>query len=135
MFKQFFILALVSSIAATIACVIYTNFYYSILVDFSEAFSLVKLMANCALVGFGIAIINFGLRSVIKNFTVADILANAILAIGSIAMVFVVLVSEDPTFQNEDAQFMVDYYKGFVMPMLFFPALAYFLFKPLANKK
>ena len=37
-------------------------------------------------------------------------------------------------FKNEDAQMMIDYYKGFVMPMLFFPALSWMTFKPLFIK-
>jgi hypothetical protein len=45
-----------------------------------------------------------------------------------------VLKSNDPTFKNEDAELMKDFFKGFLMPMLFFPALSWFTFKPLIIK-
>ncbi len=131
MFVQFFILALVSGGAASLACYTYTSFYYSLLVDFSEAAGLPLLMAVC----FGVAMLacfgNYALRRVIKRAGLADFILNALLSMSSIGMVFVMLNAEDPVFKNEDAALFVDFFKGFVMPMIFFPALTWFTFKPL----
>jgi hypothetical protein len=41
---------------------------------------------------------------------------------------------DDPKFKNEDAQLFIDYFKGFIMPLIFFPVLSYFTIKPLFEK-
>jgi len=59
---------------------------------------------------------------------------SLLLSLASIGAVFYVLGAEDPIFKNEDVSIMADYFKGFIMPMLFFPALTWFTFKPLIVK-
>lgn len=134
MFKQFFILGLVSAIGASLAGFVYSSFYYSEMADFSEAMSLIRIISFAVMICFGACIINFGIRRGIKKENVADFVFNALFALATIAMIFIVLKAQDPVFQNEDAQIMAEYYKGFVMPMLFFPVLSWFTFKPLFLK-
>ena len=38
-------------------------------------------------------------------------------------------------FKNEEAGVMIDYYKCYLMPLLFFPALSLFVLKPIFIKK
>jgi hypothetical protein len=37
---------------------------------------------------------------------------------------------KEPVFKKEDTLLFVDFYKGFLMPILFFPLLSWFTFKP-----
>lgn len=131
MFRHFFFLGLVSGAASSAACYVYTSFYYNLLVDFSEGTGLPLLISAC----FGIAMIacfgNYALRRVIKRPGLADFVLNALFSLVSIMAVFILLNAKDPEFKNEDAALFVDFFKGFVMPMLFFPALTWFTFKPL----
>jgi hypothetical protein len=134
MFKQSFFLGIIAGIAATIACLLYSNFYFSIIVDFSEATTLSKVAAGCFGFTMIAAFLQFGLGTIVKNTKLADFIVSLIIAIVSISLVFYVLKMDDPEFKNEDAQLFVDYFKGFLMPMLFFPALGWFTFKPLFRK-
>ena len=135
MFKSAFLTAIISGVVATIACLVYSNFYAGLLVDFTEATSVVAVLSNCMMVSMVGCFVYFGLSKIIKNKQFAEFSFNLLVTMASLAAVFLFLKSDDPEFKNEDAQMMIDYYKGFVMPMLFFPALAYFLFKPIANSK
>lgn len=135
MFKNFFILGVISAIAATVACYVYTSMYYSIIVDFSEANGMVVLASYCLLVGMSACVLNVISRKILKNQTIADFVFNVLFALASIGFVFIVLDAKDPNFQSEDAQLFEEFYKGFLMPMLFFPFLTWFTFKPLIIKK
>ena len=135
MFKNVFFLGLSAGILATVACLIYSNLYYSILVDFSEGAGLVKLLSNCMLATMIGCFVYFGVSKLIKKANVAEFIFNLLITLASIAIVFYVLKSDDPLFKEDsDASFMSDYYKTFIMPMLFFPALAWVTLKPLFIK-
>ncbi|TNF46384.1 MAG: hypothetical protein EP305_11280 [Bacteroidetes bacterium] len=135
MFKQTLIHGIVSAILASIACLIYTGFYFSVLVDFSEAAGTLHVISTCFMVVLAASFIHFGIRKVINNENIADTVFGLLFAACSLGSVFYILKSNDPVFKNEDAALMIDYYKGFVMPMLFFPALAWFSVKPLFLNK
>lgn len=135
MFKQVFFLSFTSSILATIACLTYTKMYASILVDFSEATGIVKVLSYCLLCAMLACFLYIALGKLIKKQFIAEFAFNLLVTLASIIAVFLLLKSNDPEFKNEDAQLMVDYYKGFAMPMLFFPALAWFTLKPLFVRK
>lgn len=135
MFKNIFFLGLASGFLATLACLIYTKMYFSILVDFSEATGILKLLTNCLMVAMAACFVFIALTKLIKKTFLAEFIFNLIVTFASVSAVFMLLKSNDPTFANEDAQLMIDYYKGFVMPMLFFPALAWFTLKPLFVRK
>lgn len=135
MFKNIFLLAVTSSILATTACVIYSKMYASILVDFSEGVGIVKIITNCILVAMAGCFVFFIINKIIKKEHIAEFVFNLLITMASVVTVFLVLKSNDPEFKNEDALLMIDYYKGFVMPMLFFPALAWVTLKPLFIKR
>lgn len=109
--------------------------YASILVDFTEATGLIKVLSYSLLCAMSACFLFVGLNKLIKKQFIAEFIFNLLVTLASIIAVFLLLKSNDPEFKNEDAQLMVDYYKGFVMPMLFFPALAWFTLKPLFVRK
>ncbi len=135
MFKNSFFLGLVAGLASTLACYIYSSFYYSMIVDFSEAVNLKTILAGCFGFSMLAVVIRYGIKQLIKNDRFAEVSVNFIISMLSIGLVFYLLNANDPQFENEDAQLMVDFYKGFVMPMLSFPALAWFTFIPLFTRK
>ncbi|MEN9977780.1 MAG: hypothetical protein RLZZ493_799 [Bacteroidota bacterium] len=134
MFARIFSLGIISSLFATVVSVVYTSFYTNVIVDFSEVASVVKILAYNVMIGTFASILFFGISKIITNKSIATFLFNLLLSGVSIALVFYVLKSNDPTFKNEDAELMKDFFKGFLMPMLFFPALSWFTFKPLIIK-
>jgi hypothetical protein len=133
MFKKIFLLAIVSGLMASLVSIVYVSGYKT-LVDFSEIASYVNIFSYNFLFAMIACFLFFGISSVLKNKSIATFLFNAILSMLSIGLVFYVLKTEDPTFKNEDAELMKDFFKGFLMPMLFFPALSWFTFKPLFIK-
>lgn len=130
MFRQLFILGLVSGGASSFACYIYASQYWQ-LVDFSEATSVPFLVGMCFAVAMLACFGNFGLRKLIKKPALADFVFNAVFSMLSITMVFVILIAEDPQFENPDVALMAEYFKGYLMPIVFFPSLTWFTFKPL----
>ena len=122
---------------ASLVSLLYTNFYYGKLIkdfgiaDFSEsvnAGSIIKYDFAAILTG---GIIFFLLSKAIKNNNISTFIFNFLVSMICVAMVFGVLKMNDPEFKNEDAQLFVDYYKGFLMPLIFIPALSWFTLKPL----
>lgn len=134
MLKQIFFNGLVSGVLAIIASLVYTNGYFSILVDFSEGVTVPSIILNCLMVAMGASLLYMLLAKIFKNLIIADFIFNLLFAVASLGMVFYVLNSPDPEFKNEDAALFIDYYKGFIMPMLFFPALGWMIAKPLLIK-
>lgn len=133
MFKKTFLLAVVSGLMASLVSIVYVSGYKT-LVDFSEIASYANIFSYNFLFAMIACFLFFGISSVLKNKSIATFLFNALLSLLSIGLVFYVLKAEDPTFKNEDAELMKDFFKGFLMPMLFFPALSWFTFKPLFIK-
>lgn len=124
-----------SALLSSGACLIYSKMYFSTLVDFSEAAGSLKVISGCLLFCMSAVFVAFGLGRIIRNVTAAEFIVNLLISSVSMGLVFIILGSDDPVFKNEDAQLMIDYYKGFLMPMLFFPALAWFTLKPILLKK
>ena len=134
MYRQLFFLGIFSALAASLACYFYTKMYYSLLVDFSEAASFTQLSINCVIAAMIAVLGNSLFRKLIKNTSIADFVFNLIFSLLTIGSVFYVLNANDPNFTSEDAQLFAEFYKGFVMPMLFFPLLTWFTLKPLFVK-
>lgn len=134
MFKNYFILGLVAGLFSSLVALGYTKMYASIIVDFSEATSYLHLLSFGLMLTMGAAIVNFGLTKVISNLKVADFILNFLLSGISLYFVFHILKQNDPEFKDENAAVMVDYFKGFMMPLAFIPALSYFSFRTLFNK-
>ena len=134
MFKNIFLTGLVSAVLSITACLIYSTGYFSIIVDFSEGATFVKIASYCLLAAMSASFVYFGISKIFKKGNIAEFVFNLIFALVSLLSVFNVLNSLDPEFVNEDAMLMIDYYKGFIMPMLFFPALGWMIAKPLFHK-
>ena len=134
MFKNIFLTGLVSAGLSIMACLIYSQGYFKIIVDFSEGASLVKIVSCCMLATMAASFVYFGVSKVFKKENTAEFVFNLIFALVSLLSVFHVLNALDPEFVDEDAALMIDYYKGFIMPMLFFPALGWMIAKPLFHK-
>ena len=124
-----------SGLLAALACFLYATFYYT-LVDFSEGLSKVVIFItffkNCFLSAIIMSVIYYLLKGfLLKQGILADLFSGLLFSAATVALVFYVLKMQDPVFKTEDAQLFVDFYKGFLMPMLFFPILAWFTLKPL----
>lgn len=121
---------------AALACYLYATFYYTLLVDFSEGSSKfvisVAFFKNCLLSATLMSVTYYLLKGfLLKRGILADLLSGLLFSVATVALVFYVLKMKDPVFKTEDVQLFVDFYKGFLMPMLFFPFLAWFTLKPL----
>jgi hypothetical protein len=106
MFARVFSLGIISSLFATILSVVYTSFYTNVIVDFSEVASIIKILAYNVMIGTFASILFFGIGKIITNKSIATFLFNLLLSGVSIALVFYVLKSNDPTFKNEDAEYI-----------------------------
>jgi hypothetical protein len=131
MFKKIFFAGCASFVLAMLAGLTYSSVYFSMLVDFSEMVNFQTILTYYAMLSAGFILVNYGANRLVKNVRTGDFLFNLVLSGVSFAAVFMVLKMEDPIFKNEDAQLMIDYYKGFFMPLLFFPALSWMTMKPL----
>jgi hypothetical protein len=125
---------------ATIVSMLYTNFYFGKLIkdfsiaDFSETVNLQSIIKYDFLATFAGAVLFYVLSRLIKNLSISTFVFNFLVSLICIVFVFGVLKMDDPEFKNEDAQLFVDYYKGFLMPLIFIPALSWFTLKPLFIK-
>jgi hypothetical protein len=137
--KNAFLHGTSAAVLSSVVSYAYSSFYFDLLVDFSEGGSMGKL----GLFFFwtsGIFTLSFSLFyhmfaiSVIKNKTVAELLTGFLFSGITIGLVFYVLKMKDPTFKSEDVAIFVDFYKGFIMPLLFFPLLSWFTLKSLFTK-
>ncbi|AEA42616.1 hypothetical protein [Fluviicola taffensis] len=132
MFKSFFFLAVVSGIFSSLVSLIYSAVYKSMVeIDFTEATGYLHLLNFSLMITLGISILSAGITAVIKKKSVAAFLSNFILSGFSIALVFYILKMDDPIFKNKDSMDMIDYFKTYMIPFAFIPALSWFSFKPL----
>lgn len=102
--------------------------------DFTEASGYWHLLCFSGMITFGISILGAGIYALIKNKSVASFVCNFILSGFSVALVFYVFTMNDPEFKNEDSMAMIDYFKGYLIPFVFIPALSWMSFKPLFIK-
>ena len=139
MFKNSLFLGITASIVATIACLIYAKFYMGVLYDFSMLFDLVKVISYYMIFGVSAAVVQFGLNYLIKNKKWADLILNLLISVVTIGSVLYIMKMDDPQELYDwekypDFEYCCDFFKGFITPMLFFPALGWFTFKPLFSK-
>ena len=139
--KRAIIHALTASVFSAIVCYCYAAFYFNLIVDFSEGASMWSLMGRFfVLSGLLTLPISICYQLVIHFFPkknrLGEFLLGLIFSGLTIGLVFYVLKMKEPVFKKEDTLLFVDFYKGFLMPMLFFPLLSWFTFKPFfATKK
>lgn len=134
MFKRIFLHCLTAGLFSTFVSYLYTSFYKGIIVDFTEVMGIKQLLTYNLIFAMAVCFVFFALTRTIKRQNIASFIMSFLLSAISIGLVFYVLKTNDPTFKNEDAELMKDFFKGFLMPMLFFPALSWFTFKPLFVK-
>jgi hypothetical protein len=134
MFKRFFFLALISGLFSSLVSWIYSSIYKSIIADFTEVSGYWHLLCFSLMITLGISILGAGIYALLKNKAVAAFTSNFILSGFSVALVFYVFTMNDPEFKNEDSRAMIDYFKGYLIPFVFIPALSWMSFKPLFIK-
>jgi hypothetical protein len=134
MFKRFFFLGVTSGVFASFVAWIYSSVYKSMIADFTEVTGFWHLLCFSFMITIGISIIGAGIYSFLKNRSLAAFICNFILSGFSIALVFYVFLMDDPEFKNEDTMAMIDYFKGYMIPFVFIPALSWMSFKPLFIK-
>jgi len=125
MFKKALLLGIVSGVLAGIAGLIYAHLYYSINeADFSKVASSIRIIAS-SLVGGVLAAIGFTIlnRWLKRN---GEIVFNLLFSIISFASLLMPIAYKLPTSLETPELF-----PGMVIPMHFFPALAWFTLKPL----
>ncbi len=130
-FRNHFIHALLAGVFSTLISWFYVSVYAKNIVDFSEYTSLLKLLGFSLMITIGAAFISAGISKVVKNKSWNAFLSQFILSGLTIALVFYVLKMDDPVLKNEDAALMIDYFKGFLMPLIFVPTLSWMSFRPL----
>lgn len=134
MFKHFFFLAAASGLFASLVSWIYSSIYKNMIADFTEASGYWHLLCFSGMITLGISILGAGIYALIKNKAAASFVSNFILSGFSVALVFYVFTMNDPEFKNEDSMAMIDYFKGYLIPFVFIPALSWMSFKPLFIK-
>lgn len=102
--------------------------------DFTELTGFWHLVCFSLMITLGISMLGAGIYAILKNKSLAAFICNFILSGFSIALVFYVFTMDDPEFKNEDSMMMIDYFKGYLIPFVFIPALSWMSFKPLFIK-
>jgi hypothetical protein len=125
-----------ASALASMVCYFYATFYFGLLVDFSEGASIWPLLGRyfvlSGILTLPISIIyQFIICSGLNYSRIGEMLMGLVFSGLTVALVFYVLKMKEPVFKKEDTILFVDFFKGFLMPMLFFPLLAWFTLKPL----
>jgi H+/Cl- antiporter ClcA len=138
--KRILVSIILSAFVSILISQLYVSFYYGKLIqdfsiaDFSEAVSFSTIAIYNLIFTMFFILTTFILQRLTKNQRLTDFISNVLFLMISVALVFVVLKMDDPKFKNEDTQLFIDYFKGFVMPLIFFPVLSYFTIKPLFGK-
>jgi hypothetical protein len=123
---------LIGSLATLIAS-LYILFYFNKIVDFSDGKGwsgwLLNLLSYYMLLSIGISLVHFVfIEKVGKNMGQKwkSFLFSVFLILMSLILVFSILLMNDPVFSTDDAQLMVDFFKGFLMPLAFIPMLTWY---------
>ncbi|HRP53157.1 MAG TPA: hypothetical protein PLI97_06570 [Fluviicola sp.] len=132
MSKRLFIHGISSGIIASLISYVYTISFKK-LVDFTEHTGYFKLLAFSLMITMGVSIIELLLSKLFTNKNSSSFIANCILISFTLLFVLKVFEMTDPEFKSEDANLMIDYYKGFLMPLVFLPSLIWLGIKPLFN--
>lgn len=138
MFKRLFFLGLSSAALATIVGVVYTVGYRPI-ADFMDGRSVgmfsLDLFVRSLTLTMGASIVYFGLRQVVKAAGIAEFIHHLLISIVCLVLVLFVISMQDPEFKTLNAQENSWAYKGYVMPLIFFPALSWITLKSLFVKQ
>jgi hypothetical protein len=128
MFKKIFLQAILASLLAFIASVIYRRIYFfATEVDFSKVLSLGRLAGICILVSMLAAFLYYGLNRWLKKR--GDVVFNFLFSIITFACVMVPISITLPLNVQSPELF-----PGLGVPIVFFPAMAWFTVNPLFSK-
>lgn len=135
MIKSLIIRGVLTGLLSTVIGFIYTTIYYDMIVDFSEVVNIYYLLSNYFTLGMGFSLIGILLSFISKNNKILEFIFNIIISLSAFAIVLIVLKMNEPVFKNEETNLFIDYYKGFIMPLIFFPALTWFSLQPFFKSK
>jgi hypothetical protein len=125
MFKKYFLQALVSGILAAIAANIYDRIYFfATEADFSRVLGVTRLISLNFLFCFVAAFINFFLVRWLKKK--GEVIFNFLFSIASFALIIIPISVSLPL----DIKFP-ELFPGLAVPMVFFPAIAWYTVVPL----
>jgi|SRR6476659_9574265 len=125
MFKKIFLHGLVASLFASIAAIIYNRIYFfATEADFSKVLNPVSIIALNALICLLAIFIYWPLLTWLKKK--GEIVFNFVFSILSFACVIIPISITLPL----DIQFP-ELFPGLAVPMVFFPAIAWYTIKPL----
>lgn len=134
MFKKYFLLAILSCALSVSISMVYTQIYYSRIVDFSQGLSMSSIVLKNIIASMSACFLFFVLNKLIKKSFLAEFIFNGLVFMVTFSAIFYVLEIQDPEFKDENIAIMVDYFKCFLMPVIFFPALSWYSIKPLFFK-
>jgi hypothetical protein len=129
MFKKNYIHGIIAGILASIAGIIYSHVYF-----FSNEADFSSIVNVCSIIGLNmaacivIAFLNAALLKWVKKF--AELVFNLALSILSFALIVIPLSITLPL----NVQFP-ELFPGLVIPMLFFPAIAWFTLNPVFSSR
>lgn len=131
------ILALLSGAFGTAVTAAYGYVFAKNLTDFgSYAPSLLYSVAYNFVITIGAAILFFVIHKASKRFYLTDFIISFGLAVVAVVLTLMTSLNEFPNFSgNMDLEIMSFMYFALVMPMIYFPVLSWFAFKPLIIKK
>jgi len=128
MFKKAFLQAILVSLLAFIAALIYRKIYFfATETDFSKVLSLVRLASLSLLISLLVAFLNFGILRLLGNR--GEILFNLLFSLMTFASVIIPISITLPlNIQSPEL------FPGLGVPMVFFPAIAWYTVNPLFKK-
>ena len=125
MFRKKFIQGLVSGLLAALAAIIYNSIYhFATEADYSKVLGIPKIIAFGILVGMLAAVLNYGLTRFLRKK--GEIIFNFLFSILSFAAVMIPISITLPL----QVPFP-ELFPGLAVPMVFFPAMAWYTINPL----
>jgi|GEM_PF-194284 hypothetical protein len=125
MFKKIFLHALLAGVLASLAGIIYNRIYYfATEVDFSHALNRGKIIGFSVLISMFAALFNYFLNRLLKKK--GEIVFNLLFSLLSFAAVMVPISISLPLDVKSPELF-----PGLAVPMVFFPAIAWYTLNPL----
>ena len=129
MFKKVFIQAILASLLAFIAAVIYRRIYFfATETDFSTFLSLLKLASLSILISMLVAFLYYGLSRFMGSRT--EVVFNLLFSMLTFASVIIPISITLPLNVQSPELF-----PGLGVPMVFFPAMAWYTLNPFFKKK
>jgi hypothetical protein len=127
MFKKIFFHALVASVLTSLAAIIYNRIYFfATEVDFSKVINIGSIISLSVMACFVAGIIYYGMLRLFKRK--GEVIFNFVLSIISFCTVMYPISVSLPL----DIKYP-ELFPGLAVPMVFFPAMAWYTVKPIFN--